>query len=106
MLPGRFRTRNWWERLVPTPIDAFKTPDLTPLTKASESVGSVLKAGDIVIYESTVYPGATKPATLLAVPHNEYAMMSPEDLRGYLKESGVLYDLKGILPLGKADLRL
>ena len=45
---------------VPTPIDKFKTPDLTPLIKASESVGKALKAGDIVIYESTVYPGATE----------------------------------------------
>ena len=45
---------------VPTPIDEFKSPDLTPLIKASESVGSVLKRGDIVIYESTVYPGATE----------------------------------------------
>lgn len=45
---------------VPTPIDAHKRPDLTPLIKASETVGSVLKSGDIVIYESTVYPGATE----------------------------------------------
>jgi UDP-N-acetyl-D-galactosamine dehydrogenase len=45
---------------VPTPIDAHKRPDLTPLLKASETVGSVLKKGDIVIYESTVYPGATE----------------------------------------------
>jgi len=45
---------------VPTPIDEFKSPDLTPLIKASESVGSVLKRGDIVVYESTVYPGATE----------------------------------------------
>jgi nucleotide sugar dehydrogenase len=45
---------------VPTPIDAHKRPNLTPLLRASESVGSVLKAGDIVIYESTVYPGATE----------------------------------------------
>lgn len=45
---------------VPTPIDEFKAPDLTPLVKASESVGKVLKRGDIVIYESTVYPGATE----------------------------------------------
>ncbi|WP_417546724.1 Vi polysaccharide biosynthesis UDP-N-acetylglucosamine C-6 dehydrogenase TviB [Marinobacter sp.] len=45
---------------VPTPIDNFKTPDLTPLVNASESLGSVLKNGDIVIYESTVYPGATE----------------------------------------------
>jgi len=45
---------------VPTPIDAFKRPDLAPLQSASKLVGSVLKAGDLVIYESTVYPGATE----------------------------------------------
>ncbi|THD76761.1 Vi polysaccharide biosynthesis UDP-N-acetylglucosamine C-6 dehydrogenase TviB [Thalassobius vesicularis] len=45
---------------VPTPIDAHKRPNLTPLIRASETVGSVLKKGDIVIYESTVYPGATE----------------------------------------------
>ena len=45
---------------VPTPIDEHKRPDLTPLTKASETVGKVLKKGDIVIYESTVYPGCTE----------------------------------------------
>ena len=45
---------------VPTPIDAHKRPDLTPLMKASETVGRALKKGDIVIYESTVYPGATE----------------------------------------------
>ena len=45
---------------VPTPIDAHKRPDLTPLLKASEIIGGVLKCGDIVIYESTVYPGATE----------------------------------------------
>ena len=45
---------------VPTPIDKNKRPDLTPLIKASETVGKVLKPNDIVIYESTVYPGATE----------------------------------------------
>ena len=45
---------------VPTPIDKNKRPNLTPLIKASESIGKVLKIGDIVIYESTVYPGATE----------------------------------------------
>lgn len=45
---------------VPTPIDNYKKPDLTPLIKASETVGSVLKKGDVVIYESTVYPGCTE----------------------------------------------
>ena len=45
---------------VPTPIDEHKQPDLGPLLKASETVGKVLKPGDVVVYESTVYPGATE----------------------------------------------
>jgi UDP-N-acetyl-D-galactosamine dehydrogenase len=45
---------------VPTPIDVHKQPDLTPLIKASETIGKVLKRGNVVIYESTVYPGATE----------------------------------------------
>ncbi len=51
---------NYYIVTVPTPIDKNKRPDLTPLIKASESVGKVLSKGDIVIYESTVYPGATE----------------------------------------------
>ncbi len=51
---------NYYVITVPTPIDKNKRPDLTPLIRASETVGSVLKEGDIVIYESTVYPGATE----------------------------------------------
>lgn len=45
---------------VPTPVDKHRRPDLTPLYKASETIGKVLKANDIVVYESTVYPGATE----------------------------------------------
>jgi UDP-N-acetyl-D-galactosamine dehydrogenase len=45
---------------VPTPVDEYNKPDLTPLIKASETVGKVLKPGDIVVYESTVYPGCTE----------------------------------------------
>lgn len=45
---------------MPTPIDEFKQPDLTPLIRASETIGHALKAGDLVIYESTVYPGVTE----------------------------------------------
>ena len=45
---------------VPTPVDEHKTPDLTPLLKASETIGKVLKKGDYVVYESTVYPGCTE----------------------------------------------
>lgn len=54
------RACNTYIVTVPTPIDAHKRPDLTPLIKASQTIGKVLKKGDIVIYESTVYPGATE----------------------------------------------
>jgi len=51
------RSADFFIVTVPTPVDDAKTPDLTPMIKASESVGKVLKKGDIVVYESTVYPG-------------------------------------------------
>ncbi|MBO0592821.1 nucleotide sugar dehydrogenase [Cellulophaga sp. E16_2] len=51
---------NYYIVTVPTPVDKNNRPDLTPLYKSSETVGTVLKQGDIVIYESTVYPGATE----------------------------------------------
>lgn len=51
---------NFYIVTVPTPIDRYKNPDLTPLIKASETIGKVLKKGDVVVYESTVYPGATE----------------------------------------------
>ncbi|SHG47959.1 UDP-N-acetyl-D-galactosamine dehydrogenase [Flavobacterium micromati] len=51
---------NYYVVTVPTPVDKNNRPDLTPLYKSSETVGKVLKKGDIVIYESTVYPGATE----------------------------------------------
>ena len=51
---------NFFIVTVPTPIDNVNRPDLTPLQKASETIGKVLKAGDVVVYESTVYPGATE----------------------------------------------
>ena len=54
------RQANCYIVTVPTPINPDKTPDLTPLMTASESVGKVLKPGDLVIYESTVYPGCTE----------------------------------------------
>lgn len=55
---------------VPTPIDGHKRPDFTPLVRASEAIGSVLKKNDVVIYESTVYPGATEE---ICVPRLERA---------------------------------
>jgi len=55
---------------VPTPVDGANRPDMTPLVRASQTVGKVLKPGDIVIYESTVYPGATEE---VCVPELERA---------------------------------
>ncbi|GHA46280.1 UDP-N-acetyl-D-galactosamine dehydrogenase [Salinimicrobium marinum] len=57
---GDIQDCNYYIITVPTPIDKNNRPDLTPLYKSSESVGKVLKKGDIVIYESTVYPGVTE----------------------------------------------
>jgi UDP-N-acetyl-D-galactosamine dehydrogenase len=54
------RPANVYIVTVPTPVDEYNKPDLTPLVKASETVGKVLKPGDIVVYESTVYPGCTE----------------------------------------------
>lgn len=51
---------NYYIVTVPTPVDKYNRPDLTPLYKASETVGKVLKQGDVVVYESTVYPGVTE----------------------------------------------
>lgn len=54
------KNTNFYIVTVPTPVDRYNRPDLTPLYKASETVGKVLKNGDIVVYESTVYPGVTE----------------------------------------------
>src|SRR5689334_14901193 len=54
------KSANFFIVTVPTPVDEYKKPDLTPLISASKTVGSALKKGDIVIYESTVYPGCTE----------------------------------------------
>lgn len=58
--PDDLRAVNTYIVTVPTPIDRFNNPDLTPLLKASETIGKTLNKGDIVIYESTVYPGCTE----------------------------------------------
>jgi len=57
---ARIKDCNFYIVTVPTPIDKYNRPDLSPLYKASETVGQVLKKGDIVVYESTVYPGVTE----------------------------------------------
>lgn len=82
---------------VPTPIDNFKTPDLTPLRKASEMLGPILKPNDVVVYESTVYPGATEEVCvpilekLSGMVYNRdfYAGYSPERINPGDKEHRV-----------------
>lgn len=66
---GDIKDANIYIITVPTPIDRSNKPDLTPLREASATVGSVLKSGDIVVYESTVYPGVTEE---VCVPILEY----------------------------------
>jgi UDP-N-acetyl-D-galactosamine dehydrogenase len=62
--PEDLREANFFIVAVPTPVDEAKQPDMTPLHRASETVGGALKRGDIVVYESTVYPGATEEECL------------------------------------------
>ena len=87
---------------VPTPINEHKQPDLTPLIRASETIGHVLKHGDIVIYESTVYPGATEEDCIpvleqvsgLVFNRDFYAGYSPERINPGDKERRVTNILK------------
>ena len=82
---------------VPTPIDEYKNPDLSPLISASRGIGQVIKRGDIVIYESTVYPGATEDDCIpvieevsgLRFNHDFYAGYSPERINPGDKEHRV-----------------
>jgi UDP-N-acetyl-D-galactosamine dehydrogenase len=71
---------------VPTPTDKNNRPDLTPLVKASETVGKVLKEGDIVIYESTVYPGATEEDCVPVLEHVSGKKMNRDFYVGYSPE--------------------
>lgn len=91
------RDCNFYVVAVPTPVDKNNRPDLTPLIKASETVGRVISKGDIVVYESTVYPGATEDDCLPVVERvsglkfNEdfYAGYSPERINPGDKEHTV-----------------
>jgi UDP-N-acetyl-D-galactosamine dehydrogenase len=93
---------NYYIITVPTPVDKNNRPVLTPLYKASETVGSVLKKGDIVVYESTVYPGATEEECIpvlekvsgLTFNKDFYAGYSPERINPGDKEHTVEKILK------------
>ncbi|MEA1049003.1 Vi polysaccharide biosynthesis UDP-N-acetylglucosamine C-6 dehydrogenase TviB [Lamprobacter modestohalophilus] len=71
---------------VPTPIDAYKRPDLNPLLKASASVGQALKPGDLVIYESTVYPGCTEEDCVPVLEHHSGLTYNRDFFCGYSPE--------------------
>lgn len=71
---------------VPTPIDKNKQPDLTPLIKASELLGSVVKKNDVIIYESTVYPGATEESCLPIVERVSGLTFNQDFFAGYSPE--------------------
>lgn len=71
---------------VPTPIDEFKNPDLLPLIKASQSIARVLKAGDVVIYESTVYPGATEEVCVPLLEQGSGLVFNRDFFAGYSPE--------------------
>ena len=93
----KLKTCNIYIVTVPTPIDIYKRPDLSPLEKASETIGKVLSKDDIVIYESTVYPGATEEVCVpilekhsgLAFNKNFYCGYSPERINPGDKEHRV-----------------
>jgi UDP-N-acetyl-D-galactosamine dehydrogenase len=71
---------------VPTPIDHFKKPDLSPLVKASEMIGRVLKKGDVVIYESTVYPGCTEEDCVPVLEKHSGLVFNQDFFCGYSPE--------------------
>lgn len=71
---------------VPTPIDEYKNPDLTPLILASEAVGKILKVGDIVIYESTVYPGCTEEICIPILERCSKLLFNRDFFVGYSPE--------------------
>ena len=77
---------NFYIVTVPTPIDEFKQPDLTPLIKASQSIGQVLSAGDIVVYESTVYPGATEETCIPVLEKVSGLTFNQDFFAGYSPE--------------------
>ena len=80
------RPYNTYIVTVPTPIDQFKAPDLRPLLKASEMLGNVLKSGDIVIYESTVYPGCTEEDCVPVLERTSGLTFNKDFFAGYSPE--------------------
>lgn len=84
--PGDLEGCNVYIVTVPTPIDEHKRPDLTPLIKASETIGKTLKKGDVVIYESTVYPGATEEDCVPVLEASSGLAFNKDFFAGYSPE--------------------
>jgi len=84
--PEDVRHCNIYIVTVPTPIDEHKRPDLTPLQKSSETVSKLLNKGDIVIYESTVYPGATEEVCVPILEQNSGMTFNQDFYCGYSPE--------------------
>ena len=77
---------NYYIVTVPTPVDKYNNPDITPLLKSSETVGKVLKKGDIVIYESTVYPGLTEEECVPVLEKHSGLRFNIDFFAGYSPE--------------------
>ena len=77
---------NFYIVTVPTPIDDYKQPDLTPLIKASQTIAKVLKKGDVVVYESTVYPGATEEDCIPVLEQHSGLVYNQDFFAGYSPE--------------------
>ena len=82
----KIRDCNFYVITVPTPVDINNNPDLTPLYKASETVGKVISKGDIVVYESTVYPGVTEDECLPVVEKVSGLKFNVDFFAGYSPE--------------------
>ncbi len=80
------RDCNFYVVAVPTPVDARHNPDLTPLLRASETVGRVISRGDVVVYESTVYPGVTEEACIPVVEQVSGLTFNVDFFAGYSPE--------------------
>ena len=83
---SQLQTANCYIVTVPTPVDSSNRPDLTPLIKASETVGKVISKGDVVIYESTVYPGATEEDCIPVVEKVSGLKFNEDFFAGYSPE--------------------
>jgi UDP-N-acetyl-D-galactosamine dehydrogenase len=118
------RQANVYIVTVPTPIDEHKQPDLTPLIRASETLGQVIKKGDVAIFESTVYPGATEECCVpvierpvraalqrrilrrLQLAYHQSRELGATGIRRFGKAEHILFDLKDVLEKEESDSRL